>query len=70
MARVYSSADIETDDTAERDAARRPESGAKAARAPTATVERAMTKRLENLSEEFRDMMEVQMGFPFALWWR
>jgi hypothetical protein len=47
MARVYSSADIETDDTAERDAARRPESGAKAARAPTATVVRAMVERID-----------------------
>ena len=47
MARVYSSADIETDDTAERDAARRPESGAKAARAPTATVVRAMVERFD-----------------------
>ena len=52
MARVYSSADIETDDTAERDAARRPESGAKAARAPTATVVRAMVERIDRRRAE------------------
>ena len=54
MARVYSSADIETDDTAERDAARRPESGAKAARAPTATVVRAMVERIDRRRAEPR----------------
>jgi hypothetical protein len=70
MARVYSSADIETDDTAERDAARRPESGAKAARAPTATVVRAMAERIDRKESkaEICDKIPKTSAFVKTSW--